>query len=120
MDYISLHNLRVACVIGDLEWEKSNPQNIRCDLKLGCDTKAAGNSDKLSDTIDYVEVGRDVVVFIQKSKFEMLEALAESLAKRIVKKYPVAEVILSLHKKAHFPNVEEVSITITRSPKDFD
>lgn len=113
-DCITLTHIRADCIIGDLPWEREQRQPIRCDLQLFTDLRPAARSDRLADTIDYSAVGRQVVAFLQQSRYQMLEALAEGVATHLLELFPVQRVALTIWKQAHFPNVDEVAVTIVR------
>lgn len=114
MDTISILGITADCIIGDLPWEREQRQLIRCDVALGVDTRRAAHLDRLADTVNYVAVGTDAVRFLQMSRYEMLEALAEGLASMILEHFHPQQVTITLWKKAHFPGAEQVSVQITR------
>lgn len=114
MDTISVRGITADCIIGDLPWEREQRQPIRCDVELGVDTRCAGKSDTLADTINYLAVGTETVRFLQTSRYEMLEALAEGIATMILERFHPQRVTIALWKKAHFPSAHEVSVRITR------
>lgn len=113
-DCITLTGIRVDCIIGDLAWEREQRQPLRCDVQLFTDLRAAARSDRLADTIDYAAIGRQVVAFLQQSRYQMLEALAEGMATHILELFPAQRVALTIWKQAHFPSVDEVAVTIVR------
>ncbi|MBI4237208.1 MAG: dihydroneopterin aldolase [Deltaproteobacteria bacterium] len=114
MDTITIRDIIVDCLIGDLDWERTQHQPIRCDITLATDLRPAGSSDRLADTIDYAAVGKTVASVMQASTYYMLEALAEAIARHVLRDFPAHHVTVTLHKPAHFPQAREVGVTITR------
>ena len=84
MDKIILTDLRTDAVIGVWDWEKRNPQTISIDLEMQTDTKKASQSDSIEDVLDYKAVSKRVKQFIQASQFNLIETLAENVAKIIL------------------------------------
>ena len=65
---------------GDLAAERELGSHVYVDVELGADLSAAGRSDALADTLDYVHcygVVRDVV---EQRQYHLLEALADAIA----------------------------------------
>ena len=87
MDKIILTDLRIDAVIGIWDWEKRNPQTISIDLEMQTDTKKASQSDSIEDALDYKAVSKRVKQFIQESQFNLIETVAENVAKIILEEF---------------------------------
>lgn len=114
MDTITIRDITMDCLIGDLDWERERRQPIRCDVTLGTDLRPAGTSDRLADTIDYAAVGKAVAEVMQGSRYYMVEALAEAIARRLLTDFPAHHATVTVHKQAHFPHARAIEVTITR------
>lgn len=64
--------------------EKEKPQVFIIDLFINCDLRTAGRTDNLADTLDYAEVYAEVGRIVQEKSFNLLEALAQAIADRIL------------------------------------
>lgn len=83
-DRIVLAGLRFFGYHGALPEERTAGQEFVVDVEVETDLRAAGRSDALEDTVDYREVyaaARDVTVGPPK---QLLEALAEAIASRLL------------------------------------
>ena len=78
------------------------------------DNKKAASSDDIKDALDYKKVGKRVVAYIQRSKAELIESLAEKVAKIILEEFPVSKLVLTLSKPGALRGAESVGISITR------
>ena len=71
------------------------------DLEVDADTRRAGQTDRVEDTVDYGEIHRIVIETGEGQRYHLLEALAERLAERILEVPGVARVRLAVRK--HHP-----------------
>lgn len=68
------------------------------DVEIFCDLSRAGRSDKVCDTIDYGSVCRLILETANKKRFNLLEGLAEAMARKILECFPVEEVVVRVKK----------------------
>jgi FolB domain-containing protein len=80
---INISDLEVVTIIGMLEEEKITPQRLIVNLQIKFDASDAAKSDNIDDTIDYFELTKIVKDFIENSRFELLEKLADQTLKII-------------------------------------
>lgn len=80
MDRILIAELPVECCIGVSEEERSEPQRIVFEIELEMDLSAAGRSDDLTATIDYVRAADVVIATAQAEQRKLIETLAEDVA----------------------------------------
>ena len=114
MDIVFLHGLTVDTVIGIWDWERRMQQTLAIDLDLGTDISAAGASDSITDTVDYKAVTKRIVKLADESKFLLVEALAECIARTILTEFNVTWLRLKINKRAAVRNVRDVGIIIER------
>ena len=79
-DRIELRGLRVMCVIGVLDHERTAPQPLSIDVDLHADLSQAGATDDLTRTVDYGAVCDRIVVLCNEAQPRLLERLAELIA----------------------------------------
>ena len=117
MDKIRIKNLEVFANHGVFEEEKKNGQIFIVDLTLLLDTRKAGQIDALIDSVDYGEVCHFVDETMKKDSFDLIETVAENLAKELLLKFDkINEVELEI-KKPSAPiglPFEYVSVKINR------
>lgn len=102
MDVIRLKNMVFYGYHGVSDMEKSLGGKFEVDLELFLDVSKAGRSDSLEDTIDYEAIYHIVFGIIKNTKFYLVEALAESIAKEIVSTYQLDSLIVRV-RKPHAP-----------------
>ena len=78
--------------------EKRNSQTISINLEMQTDTKKASQSDSIEDALDYKAVSKRVKQFIQESQFNLIETLAENVAKIILEEFDIQWLKLSISK----------------------
>ncbi len=115
-DHIKLTALTVDARIGVTDEERAITRPIRIDISIATDTRAAGQSDDLADTISYHQVATDIAELARSKERRLLEHLAEEIAAHILTDKGVASVTVEVEKGD--PPIEEeiqaVSVRITR------
>ena len=97
MDSLRLLDIECRSRIGVTREERTRPQSIRVDpvlkgrgkvvrvdLDLGLDLEAAGNSDAIDLTVDYVKVVDRVRAIAAEREYRLVEALARTLCRRLL------------------------------------
>ena len=75
-----IKNVTVTCIIGVNPYEREHKQEIRMQLFLWTDIAKASRSDNLEDALDYSTIYKEVVKFVENSKFYLIERLAYEVA----------------------------------------
>ena len=99
MDKIRIRNLEVFAHHGVFEEEKKNGQTFIVDLVFFVNTRKAGQTDMLEDSVDYGEVCHFINETMKKDTFDLIETVAENLAKELLLKFnKINEVELEIKK----------------------
>lgn len=117
MDQIRIKNLRIFAYHGVYEQEKEQGQNFCVNAVLYVDMEKAGGSDDIADAVDYGAVCLFIDQYMRENRFDLLEAVAEHVAREILFEFPaVREVELEIEKpNAPIPlRFDGVSVKITR------
>jgi 7,8-dihydroneopterin aldolase/epimerase/oxygenase len=81
------------------DWEKVQEQRFEVDVELGVDTQAAAAADDLAQTIDYRGVYEATRRVVEETTLELIEALAEAIAREILAAHAgVEEVVVRVRK----------------------
>ena len=117
MDVIQLTGIRCYGYTGYLQEERFLGQWFEVDLRMTVDLAAAGQSDRIEDTLDYRNVITAVKEIISLSKFDLVEKLAETIIASVLSFDKVQQVELKLHKPgAPIPDFGgKITIELTRS-----
>ncbi|MBH32092.1 MAG: dihydroneopterin aldolase [Gammaproteobacteria bacterium] len=114
MDIIYLKNLKVKTRIGIFDWEKQVDQIINVNIELGVDIKKASETDDIKHALNYKNISKKVINYIENNRFNLIEKLAEKLAEMILSETNVLSVELTISKPGAIRGSEDVGITITR------
>lgn len=87
MDKITLKNMAFYAYHGALDEENKMGQRFFIDCTLHLDLEEAGRSDRLEDTVNYVEVYQIIEKINGERKFSLLEALGEEIIDAIAEKF---------------------------------
>ncbi len=116
MDKLFMHGFNVQLIIGVYEWERKVPHTVQLDLEIGLPDQRACLSDDIMETIDYAKVAEQIRVFVAQRSFHLIEALAEQIAQLILNDFKAPWVKVSANKPAIVPGIDQVGVTIERSP----
>jgi dihydroneopterin aldolase/2-amino-4-hydroxy-6-hydroxymethyldihydropteridine diphosphokinase len=102
MDEVLLKGLRFDGRHGTTAEERAHPQTFEVDLVLYLDLRKAGATDCLEMTADYSLVYQEVRQIVEEESFNLLEALAERIAGRVLAFNRVVRASVTV-KKLHPP-----------------
>jgi dihydroneopterin aldolase len=120
-DRIALTNMRFQGRHGVLEEERAQAQPFEVDVELYLDLKPAGVSDDLSRTVDYRDVFEICRAVVEGPSYQLIEALAESVAARLLAAFEAAglsEVVVRVRKpRVPLPGLlDHAAVEIRRRP----
>ena len=98
MDKLIIKDIEFIGHCGVTEEERGVGQRISADIEVALDISKAAVSDRLEDTVDYVDICNKVVSTGRKEEYHLLETLAERICEKILKSYKVLEVVVRLRK----------------------
>ena len=98
MDKILLEGMRFYAFHGLEPQEKRQGQVFVVDVELYLDLAPAGREDNLDRSVDYAQVYSLIRRTVEEERFDLLEALAEALASRLLAAYPVQAVRVRVRK----------------------
>ena len=114
-DNLSIEGLKVDAIIGVYQWEREVKQSVIIDLVLEIKSASSGFEDSIEFAVDYVAVSDMVSNLVQSSSFLLIESLAEAIAGKLLKEFPIRSIRLKLSKPSAIQNAANVGITIERS-----
>ena len=114
-DKILIKNLVTRGIIGVNDWERENPQRIVINLVIYADTQQAGESDDLDQTVNYRTVAKRVLRHAETAARLTVEALAEDIAKLVLKEPNAQRVVVRVEKPQAVRFSESVGVEIERS-----
>ncbi len=115
MDKIHIRDLALKCIIGVFEHEREAKQEVVINITLNADLRQACATDDFNDTVDYKAVKQRVLVVVESSQFQLVEALAEAIAQACLEFDRVEQVDVLVEKPAALRYARTVGVEISRT-----
>jgi len=119
MDRVLIQQLEVATIIGVHAWELRAPRPLVVDVELGLDIRPAAASDHLRDAVDYKSVADEILAVAHARRFQLIETLAETVARRLFERFPIHSLGLTIGKPGAVPEARTVAVRIERRREDY-
>lgn len=116
MDRIRIPGIRELGIHGVLPEEQARPQPFEVDVELLVDLAAAGETDRLDDTVDYSAVCEAVSRVVRSEQYHLLERLASRIAE-VCRADPRVRGVVVEVRKLHPPvraMIDHVAVRIER------
>lgn len=117
MDIVYIRDLKIQAVIGVLDWERAIRQPLSLELEMACDISKSAASDDIADALDYAAVSTRIVQFVEDSRFQLVETLAEQVASVVLQEFGVPWLRLRVSKPAAVKAARDVGVIIERGEK---
>jgi FolB domain-containing protein len=114
VDRILIEGLSARCIIGVNHDERRERQDVVIDLDLYTDMTAPGRTDNIEDAVNYREVKKKVLAFVESSEFFLIEALAEAISRLCLEDPAVEKVRVRIDKPMALRFARTVGVEITR------
>ncbi len=114
---VSLANIRLYGYHGASENERELGQRFEIDVDIRADLSEAVATDDMKKTVNYEAVYRLVEAEVVNEKYHLLEAMADKIARDIIKKFDVIEVVVRIRKPS-VPiagSIDHVEIEVVRT-----
>ncbi len=118
LNVIRLKNASFYAYHGVMADEQNLGGKFEVDVDLHCDLSAAAESDSLKKTVDYEKVYAYVQATVLSKKYYLLEALANAIARGLIREFYNVEIVTVRLRKPHPPVkgvVDFVEVEITQS-----
>jgi FolB domain-containing protein len=115
LDRIFIKNLRARGVIGVGDREREKPQDILISVTVLADTRRAGESDDVGDSVDYRALAKKLQDHAETAARYTVEALANDLAKLCLEDPGVQTAIIRVEKPGAVRFSETVGVEVERS-----
>ncbi len=117
-DRIMIKDLLIRAIIGVNDDERENRQDVVINITMYTDTRAAGRSDDIEDTINYRTITKQVISLVEASRYFLVEKMAEEIAKHCLADERVQRVEVSIEKTSALRFARSVGVSIERSRAD--
>ena len=113
-DRIKINDLSVRAIIGTEDYERETRQELLLNLTLFTDVKKAGKADELQYTVDYSQLKQKIVEMVEQSNFQLIEALAEEIARIALSYERVEKVMVTVSKPGALNLASSAEVQIKR------
>jgi FolB domain-containing protein len=114
MDIILIKNLHVQGILGVNAYERTKPREIIINAILFTDTYHAGQSDDISDCVDYSSMVKKICTLVERSRRFTVEALAEDIAGLCLNTAGIQKVSIRVEKPGAVKDADSVGVEIER------
>ena len=114
MDLVYIHDLEIDTIIGIYDWEREQKQTITINLEMGTDIRAAAASEDIEKALDYKQVAKRLIAFVEPAEFLLIEAMAEQIAQLVMDEFKVPWLKLQLGKPGAVTGAKDVGVIIER------
>ena len=115
MDQIFIKDLLVRGIIGVNDWEREKPQDILINIAISADLSAAGESDDISDSVNYKTIAKKAQAKAETAQRLTVEALAADIAKLCLEEPGVLKVRVKIEKPNAVRFARSVGVEVERS-----
>jgi 7,8-dihydroneopterin aldolase/epimerase/oxygenase len=117
MDTVFIEDLRIDAVIGIYDWERRVRQTLSFDIEMAFDNTVPAGSDDIALTLNYKDVSKRLIGYVEASSFGLVETLAERCAAIIREEFGVGWVRLKLSKPGAVRGAKAVGVCIERGAR---
>ncbi|MCX2962285.1 dihydroneopterin aldolase [Rodentibacter caecimuris] len=114
MDRIFIEELTVFAQIGVYDWEQQIQQKLVFDIEMAWDCKKAAETDDVQYCLNYAEVSRFVLDYVQAKPFLLVERVAYEVAEQLQKHFSIPWLRLKLSKPKAVAQAHGVGVIVER------
>jgi dihydroneopterin aldolase/D-erythro-7,8-dihydroneopterin triphosphate epimerase len=118
-DKIYIRDLAIRCIIGVNQEERTEKQDVIINVILFTDTRKAGQTDVLEDSVDYKNVKKTILSLVENSEFLLIEKLADEIAKVCLDDSKVQRVNVTVDKPGVLRYTRSVAVEIARTRENY-
>ena len=118
-DKIYIRDLAIRCIIGVNQNERTEKQDVVINVILFTDTRKAGRTDALEDSIDYKGVKKTILSLVESSEFLLIEKLADEIAKVCLDDSKIQKVNVTVDKPGALRYTRSVAVEIVRTRESY-
>jgi D-erythro-7,8-dihydroneopterin triphosphate epimerase len=111
---IQIKNLLLRTVIGFQDWEREKPQDILINILIEAPDSKAIRSDRVEDTIDYKIITKKVIAEVEKTRFLLIERLANFILDLIMADKRIRRAVVEVDKPHALRFAQSVSVKLER------
>lgn len=79
LSIVRVENLRLRAFIGFIDWETEKLQDVIISFSFKYDTALASKTDDVRHAVDYKQITKGIIDFVDHQSFHLIEAMAEKI-----------------------------------------
>jgi len=119
-DKLLINDLLVRGIVGLNDWEREKKQDILINLTVFVDTRAAGESDEVGDSLNYRTLTKAIISYVEGSAHYLVESLAAAIAKIAILDFGAEGIQVRVEKVGALRFARSVGVEIERRRADFE
>lgn len=119
-DKLLINDLLLRGIVGLNDWEREKKQDILINLTVFVDTRAAGESDDIEDSVNYRTLTKAIIQYVEGSTHYLVETLAAAIAKIAIVDFGAQGIRVRVEKMGALRFSRSVGVEIERRRADFD
>lgn len=119
-DKLLIQDLLLRGIVGLNDWEREKKQDILINLTVFVDTRAAGESDDVEDSLNYRTLTKAIIRYVEESSHHLVESLAAAIAKITIVDFGAEGVRVRVEKTGALRFARSVGVEIERRRADFE
>ena len=119
-DRLVINDLLLRGIVGLNEWEREKKQDILINLTIFVDTRAAGESDDIGDSLNYRTLTKAIIRYVEGSSHYLVESLVAAIAKIAILDFGAEGVRIRVEKVGALRFARSVGVEIERRRADFE
>ncbi len=116
-DIVYIKGLQVQTIIGIFDWEREVKQIVCIDLEMATDISMAAKTDDIQYALNYKDVAKRIIAYVQTRQALLVESLAEEVAALVLNEFNVSWLRLRLGKPGALRDADDVGLIIERGVK---
>lgn len=117
MDIVYIRDLRIDTIIGIYDWERQVKQTVSLDLEMATDIRQAAATDDIQFALNYKEVSKRLIAYVENRNALLVETLAEEIAQLVRREFNVPWVQLRVSKPGAIRGARDVGLLIERGQR---
>lgn len=112
---IHITDLKISTIIGTNAWERTQRQPLVINIILDYEASGAIRTDDLTAAVDYKALKKEIIRFVQHSRYNLLETLTCALLELILNDKRILSAWVQVDKPRALRFAKSVSISMSAS-----
>ena len=111
MQTIRIKNLKLRIIVGINPEERIHKQDVLINIKADIDNSKAVQTEDINDTLNYRNLAKSVIDFVEKSEFYLLDTLVDKVLNLVMSDDMVIRATVEIDKTTVLRYCDSVSLS---------